>query len=275
MKSILREPLFHFVLIGAGLFLGHHFWEKAVTKSDYTIEVSAAEIQRQAAIFASENRRQPTDEDIQGLLFAHVEEQVLMREAERLGLAEDDTIIRRRMAQKMRFMIDETAPPDPPGTAELESWFKDNKDRFTRPAKRSFSHIYVSPTAHENYNDYAADILKRVTDANWKNLGDPFIEQNQYPAMDAPMTARVFGRSFAKSLFALPVKDGWQGPVPSSFGLHIVRIDSAAQSEEPGFEDAKAEVIAAWQEEALRAGNIERLEKLLKKYKVNVEGVDE
>jgi len=105
MKNWLREPLVHFILLGAGLFLAHSVWEKQVAKSDYTINISAAEIERQAAIFATENQRQPTDEDIQGLLFAHVEEQVLMREAERLGLGEDDTIIRRRMAQKMRFIL--------------------------------------------------------------------------------------------------------------------------------------------------------------------------
>jgi len=103
MNKLIREPLVHFILIGALLFAGHHFWSKAFSKEDYTIYVSDTEIRRQAEIFASENQRQPTDEDIQGLIFAHVEEQILMREAQRLGLEADDTIIRRRLAQKMRF----------------------------------------------------------------------------------------------------------------------------------------------------------------------------
>lgn len=274
MKSLLREPLFHFILLGAGLFLAHGVWEKSVAKSDYTIDISAAEIQRQAAIFASENRRQPSDEDIQALLFAHVEEQVLMREAERLGLGDDDTIIRRRMAQKMRFMIDETAPPNPPKESELRAWFDTRQDQFKKPAQRAFSHVYLSPTSHENVHTEAAKTLETITDQNWTKIGDPFIEQNAYPLMDAAATSRVFGRAFAADLFKLGDNKDWQGPVASSYGLHIVRVDEAIPSFQPDFDEARNEIAAAWQDDALRSGNIERLENLLKKYKVNVEGID-
>ena len=110
MQKLWREPLVHFTLLGAALFAGHALWQRAVTKADYTITISAAELERQAVIFAGENRRQPTDEDIQALLFSYVEEQALMREAQKLGLGDDDTIIKRRLAQKMRFMIEDINP---------------------------------------------------------------------------------------------------------------------------------------------------------------------
>jgi len=83
-------------------------------------------MERQATIFAGENRRQPTDEDLKALLFAYVEEQALMREAQRLGLGNDDTIIRRRLAQKMRFLIEDVDVPKEPDEATLNAWFKDN-----------------------------------------------------------------------------------------------------------------------------------------------------
>jgi len=85
------------------------------------------------------------DADLEGLLFAHIEEQALMREAKRLGLDEDDTIIRRRLAQKMRFMIDDIGSPELPPREDLQIWFEANPERFIRPETRSFEHIFLSP----------------------------------------------------------------------------------------------------------------------------------
>ena len=144
MKNLLREPFVHFVLLGGLLFAGHSLWQKHVVKTDHTIFVDPAEIQRQAQIFASENQRQPSETDLDGLLFAHIEEQALMREAKRLGLDEEDTIIRRRLAQKMRFMIEDVSVPELPEKAELQAWFKENPTYFipvsythlTLPTKR-------------------------------------------------------------------------------------------------------------------------------------------
>jgi len=130
MKTLLREPFVHFIVLGLGLFAAHGVWQKQIQKSERTIIVNPAEMERQAQIFAAENRRQPSDNDLEGLLFAHIEEQVLMREAIRLGLNEDDTIIRRRLAQKMRFMIDDVSMPALPDRTALETWFNENPSRF-------------------------------------------------------------------------------------------------------------------------------------------------
>lgn len=275
MPKLLREPLIHFILLGAALFAAHGVWQRWVEKQDYTINVSAAEIQRQAAIFAKENQRQPSDEDIQGLLFAHVEEQVLMKEAERLGLGEDDTIIRRRLAQKMRFMLNETVQPDLPKESELRSWFEARKNEFVLPEKRAFSHIYLSPGMHDDIEASGAAVMAEVNNENWTSLGDPFIEQRSYGRMDSAAISRIFGRRFAASVFQLKDSREWQGPVGSSLGLHIIRIDQVTPSVAPDFEDAKSEVAARWQEETLRQSNILRLENLLKKYKVEIEDLEQ
>lgn len=274
MNKLIREPLVHFTLIGALLFAGHHFWSKSVSKEDYTIYVSDAEIRRQAEIFASENQRQPSDEDIQALIFAHVEEQILMREAQRLGLDSDDTIIRRRLAQKMRFMINEDTPPDPPSDADLKTWFEANSAQFIKPEQRAFTHVYFSPGEHDNVEAAAANALKQITDDNWKRIGDPFIETNQLPLVDKVTLTRRYGSNFANELFALGTGDNWQGPIASAFGMHLIRIDDKRARKAPEFEKAKSDVIKAWQEQALRKSNEQRLIDLLEKYKVEVEGVD-
>ncbi len=273
MKNWLREPLVHFILLGAGLFLAHDIWQRHITKADYTIHVSAAEIQRQASIFATENQRQPTDEDIQGLLFAHIEEQALMREAQRLGLDENDTIIRRRLAQKMRFMVQDNAPPALPSDAELKAWFDSRKARFDRPAKRGFSHIYLSPAQHDDVYKSADAIMTQVSDETWQSLGDPFIEQKTYTASAQTDISRKFGQNFAEKLFALPASSDWQGPIESAFGLHIIRLNETVPATPARFEDVRSDVAATWQEETARAENQKRLEALLKKYKVDVEDI--
>lgn len=274
MKKLIREPLVHFILIGALLFAGHHFWSQNVSKDDYTVYVSDAEIRRQAEIFASENQRQPTDEDIQALIFAHVEEQILMREGQRLGLGEDDTIIRRRLAQKMRFMINEDTPPRLPGDAELKDWFAQHSGQFEQSEQRAFTHIYFSPGEHEDVTGAAEAALTQVTNANWRQIGDPFIESNEVALIDATGLTRRYGSNFSEKLFALPVNDEWQGPIASAFGMHLIRIEDSISKEEPDFETVRPDVEKAWQAQALRAANEQKLIDLLERYDVKVEGLD-
>ena len=257
MTKLSREPLVHFILLGALLFAGHLLWQRHVTKADHTIIVTAEEMERQALIFAGENRRQPTDEDLKALLFAHVEEQALMREAERIGLGEDDTIIRRRLAQKMRFIIEDVEAPALPAEAELKSWFEANMDKFVSAETRSFSHVYLSPEEHgDNLNAAAKNILSKLENENedWNALGDPFMLKRGFKSLNALELTRLFGPTFSKGLFELE-GNKWQGPIESAFGLHLIRIDNIADKITPSFEDVRDDVETAWQEDARRSAN--------------------
>ena len=277
MTKLSREPLVHFILLGALLFAGHLLWQRHVTKADHTIIVTAEEMERQALIFAGENRRQPTDEDLKALLFAHVEEQALMREAERIGLGEDDTIIRRRLAQKMRFIIEDVEAPALPAEAELKSWFEANMDKFVSAETRSFSHVYLSPEEHgDNLNAAAQNILSKLENENedWNALGDPFMLKRGFKSLNALELTRLFGPTFSKSLFELE-GNKWQGPIESAFGLHLIRIDNIADKITPSFEDVRDDVETAWQEDASRSANQAALKELIQKYKVDVQDATE
>lgn len=272
MKTLYREPFVHFVILGVMLFAGHSLWQKHVSKSERTITISPAEMERQAQIFATENRRQPSDADLEGLLFAHIEEQVLMREAVRLGLNEDDTIIRRRLAQKMRFMIDDVSLPVLPERSELESWFNDNPTRFTRPETRSFEHIYLSPRGRADTVIADAKTLLEVGVAeNWEGVGDAFMAGRSFNTLAEPAVQRDFGTAFAGALFSLPNSQNWQGPISSAFGVHLVRLTDVTPEYLPVFEDILIEIEAVWLDEAKRAENTKALEALIAKYKVEVE----
>jgi len=274
MTKLSREPLVHFILLGALLFAGHQLWQRHVTKADYTITVTAEEMERQALIFAGENRRQPTDDDLKALLFSHVEEQALMREAERLGLGEDDTIIRRRLAQKMRFIIEDADAPTLPEETELKAWFESNVQSFISPETRSFSHIYFSPEEHKDDVEKVAlntlaQILLKNPPADWKTLGDPFMLKRSFKDLSAVEVTRLFGPDFAKGLFEAE-NTAWQGPIESAFGLHTIKIDNITAEVIPRFEDVRTEVGARWQSQAQRQANQDVLKDVIRKYKVEV-----
>ncbi|NNC37479.1 MAG: peptidyl-prolyl cis-trans isomerase [Hyphomonadaceae bacterium] len=271
MRSLLKEPFVQFVVLGTLLFFGHGLWERHVAKSEYTINVDTAEMERQAAIFATENRRQPTDEDLQALLFAHVEEEVLVREALKLGLGDNDTIIRRRLAQKMRFLIEDTRNMERPDESDLRTWFDANKDQFIVPEMRGFSHIYLSPEKHgDQIDDVATSLLKQVSNDNWNTLGDPFMLNRSYEPIDQIALERLMGASFAKSVFDL-IGEDWQGPIESAFGLHIVKLNAVKPEIQPSFEDARAKVEAVWSETTRRSANNKRLRELIDKYDIEVD----
>ena len=272
MKHLLREPFVHFVILGGLLFAGHSAWQKHVTKSDRTIIVSPAEMERQAQIFAGENKRQPSDADLEGLLFAYIEEQALMREAKHLGLDEDDTIIRRRLAQKMRFMIDDIGDVELPPREDLKTWFEANSDRFMRPETRSFEHIFLSPKGRSRTVVSTAEAMlgNPELDANWKSLSDPFMSGLNFTKLAQPAVRRDFGTAFANSLFALPNASDWQGPINSAFGVHLVRLTDVTPAYLPEFSAIQIEVEAVWLEDAKRAENSEALKKLIEKYRVEV-----
>ena len=248
-----------------------------------TINVSAEEIERQALIFASENQRPPTDDDIRALLFAHIEEEALMREALKRGLDKDDTIIRRRLAQKMRFIIEDIDEQTLPKRAVLEKAYTENIERFSLAETRSFAHIYVNPdTKGENLDAEIARIdaqLKgqagpKSDQEPWHALGDPFMLQRLYKNLSQSDVRRLFGAEFAGRLFEITA-DSWQGPIDSAFGRHLVYVQRIKPGKIPAFEDVKDEVEQFWRDENQRLTNQSELRSLIKRYKVNVEDLGE
>lgn len=256
------------------MFAGHTLWQRHVDASDYTITVTAEEMERQALIFAGENRRQPTDDDLKALLSAHVEEQALVREARQLGLGEEDTIIHRRLAQKMRFIIEDVDTPELPDDAALKAWFDNNLDKFSASETRSFSHIFFSPSAHgEDTETLALKALAQIRSNNpppdWVTLGDPFMLKRKLKGASQAEVARAFGSGFSAGVFNTESMD-WQGPMKSAFGLHLIKLDKITPETIPHFENVRSMAEKTWYEDAQRAANKAALKNVIEKYQVNV-----
>ena len=253
VKRGLREPLFHFLLIGAALFVVFQVRQSArePSPSSKEIRLSLDELAQTTALFQSQWRRDPTPEEFNRMVEQKVQSEVLYREALAMGLDKNDEIVKRRMAQKMQFLAEDVAAAHEPTTDELKTWFVSNSDKFAMASRYSLRHLYFSPDKRgTNAHDDAAIALTKITaePLNSKvaaTLGDRFMFQDYYGDRTPDALAKEFGPQFAVAIEKL--KPGsWQGPIESGYGWHLVFVDSVIPGRIPAFEEIEADVKTAW-----------------------------
>lgn len=254
MKSLLREPLVQFLCLGAILFTAYHFViqpQQDEGPDSKQIRLSSGELAQLAMLFQAQWRRDPTPEELGKLVENRVQEEVLYREALDLGLDQDDTIVKRRMAQKMQFLAEDAGAAQEPTTEQLRSWFSENYELFAQPPRVSFRHLYFSPDLRgANAQDDAAAALAQLA-SQPENAGiadaiaDPFMFQGFYGERSPDEVAKEFGPGFAEAVFQLS-PGAWQGPVESGYGWHLVYVDVAIPRRVPVFEEVEADVKTAW-----------------------------
>src|SRR5271169_3876602 len=146
IKRWLREPLLHFLLLGVVLFGVYAYMHRGRGgfESSRQIKLSLDELAQMDMYFESQWHRQPTAAEFQAMVEDKVREEVLYREALAMGLDKDDTIVKRRMSQKMQFLAEDVAAAHEPTSAELNAWFEKNGDKFTLPGRVTFRHLYFS-----------------------------------------------------------------------------------------------------------------------------------
>ena len=253
MRRWLREPLIHFLLIGAVLFAVDHYVQPArgVAPSSKQIQLSLDDLGQLVMLFQAQWRRQPTAQELNRLVENKVQEEILYREALAMGLDKDDTIVRRRMAQKLRFLAEDVAAAREPDTVELRSWFEKNKAMFAQPSRVSFRHLYFSPDRRgQSARDDAVKALAKLAgqpqDAKLAAaLADPFMFQDYYRDRAPDYLGKEFGPQFAQAVAKL-APGSWQGPIESGFGSHLVFVDTVIPGRVPAFEEIEGEVKSAW-----------------------------
>jgi hypothetical protein len=251
MKRLLREPLVHFLLVGAILFGAYSYAERAHGGIEQAtqIRLSIDDISQLVLVFRSHWRRDPTPQELRVLVEDRVREEVLYREALALGLDRDDTIVRRRMAQKIQFLVEDAAREPP--REELATWYLANRDQFALPSRVSFRHLYFSPDRRgARARDDAAAALTKLAgqpeDSSLAaNLADAFMFQEYYRDRAADFLGKEFGPNFALAVAKLSPAS-WQGPVESGFGWHLVFIDALIPGRVPAFEEVENDVKQAW-----------------------------
>ena len=252
VKRWLCEPLLHFLLIGMVLFAAYAYINRgrSGTASPTQIVLSLDELATMEAYFESQWHRRPTPQEFQAMVEDKIKEEVLYREGLVMGLDKGDTIVRRRMAQKVQFLAEDVATAHEPSTAELKAWFEKNADKFSLPSRYSFRHVYFSPdkrgtNAHDDAAKALAKIAGQPEDSAHIASADRFMFQDYYGDRTSSAIAKEFGPQFAVALEKL--KPGsWQGPIESGYGWHLVFVDTVIPGRIPAFEEVESEVKTAW-----------------------------
>lgn len=215
------------------------------------ISLSASDLRRLEVLWTSRWRRAPTPTELRGLLEEEVREEILYREALALGLDKGDMVVKRYLAQKIGMMVADLAALRRRDSTEIRVWFERNRERFARPPRVSFRHVYFSVDLRQaQARDDAAAAMAGLAGttspaAAEEALGDAFMFQSFYGDRTPAEVGQIFGHEFAEALFRLE-PDVWVGPVESAYGWHLVWIDSLTPGHVPPFDEVEDAVSAEW-----------------------------
>ena len=272
IRAVMREPLMHFLLAGAGLFLLFNVVSEPETTGDEQIIVTSGHIEHLATLFVKTWQRPPTDAELRGLIDSYILEEVLYREATAIGLDQDDTIIRRRLKQKMEFLVDDFSAAIP-STEDLQQFLDADPERFRAEARISFEHVYlVDPLAGEADALLAALQSGEALDSNIMSLSG--LLPRRFDDASETTVAGQFGREFSAALFALDIEQ-WTGPVQSPFGTHLVRIDQIVEARVPLLVEIRDVVQREWLMDRRQAGQAALFDQLRAKYVITIEEFDD
>jgi parvulin-like peptidyl-prolyl isomerase len=276
MRRVLREPLLHFLMIGGALFIAYAIFHKTQIPSPPTtrIEITKGDADQIRQAWQMQWKRLPTKEELDGLIAGEIRERILSQEAMKLGLDQDDPIVRRRLAQKLEFLLQDVATLHEPTEDDLAGYFAKNRSTYTIPARLTFSHIYFSTTKHPDAEKDAKGALLRLQQDNVEAVtaafGDPFLLDVQVQDKSLPEIEQMFGREFSLAVAALPSGD-WQGPVRSTYGWHLVKVATRSEPRVPTLVEVRERVQKDLAEEQRRKTNDEAFERLKARYVIVVQ----
>jgi hypothetical protein len=213
------------------------------------IVVSASRVANLGDGFSRTWRRQPNEQELQGLVEDYIRDELFYREGRAAGLDRDDVIIRRRVRQKMEFLADDMSVPEP-SDEQLAAYLASDPERFRTEDRLTFHQVFLSATRRastmESDSKQVASILARADGAvDATELGDPFLLGEEFRDVSPGKVTSIFGDSFAKQISAME-KDHWQGPISSSFGQHFVFLTERVSGNLPALDDVRLAVRRAW-----------------------------
>ena len=271
MRRWLREPLLHFVVLGALLFVAYG-WIHRGTGSAGEIVVARAQVDSLRQQFTRSWQREPTPAELQGLIDGWVRDEALYREGRALGFDVDDPVIRRRVAQKVEFLADELTPTTPTD-AELQAWLEQHADDYRVDARYSFEQVYFDPSRRRERLDADLESAERALARGNPVKGDGTMLPSVMTDAPAYEVVRTFGSEFATALAELRVGQ-WSNPVESGYGVHLVRPTSRTEGRAATLDEVREAVERDLLHDRTEQGRKRFYAALLDKYDVRVEGDD-
>jgi hypothetical protein len=272
LTKLFREPLLHFLLLGAGLFLASSLMNIGNVSDNKTIVVGRDQVEQVIDTFTRANQRPPSDQEKEGLIRDYIRGEVYYREALAMGLDRDDAVIRPRLRTKLQFIVENVAAQVQPTDDQLRTYLTDHVDKFRVDELFTFSQVYLDPDLHrENLAHDAQKLLAQLSQAQEVHdapaLGDQLLMEPRSDDVSYSDVVKDFGDRFAAALRKLPVGK-WQGPLESGFGVHLVSLRKRTEGRTPELDEVRASVRREWANDYRVEANEKFYESLLKRYMV-------
>ncbi|HEY8146362.1 MAG TPA: peptidylprolyl isomerase [Kofleriaceae bacterium] len=258
LRAILREPLVHFLAVGI-LLVAADRWRRGepATPPSATARAPASPASTGPIVVGGDIRTSlrdglaraaggtpPSAAELDEAVARWVDEEVLYREGLARGLDRDDPAVRKRVAEKMAFILEQSIVVTPPTEADLRAWFESRRDTWSRPLRVDFTHVFVAETGADAERRAAALLAELEKGADPEPLGDRFSGGQRYRGRKLADLAESFGPEFARQLDRQP-PGTWQLR-RSRHGLHLVRLDRVEPARSADFASARLDVEKEW-----------------------------
>jgi len=268
MLRLLREPLVHFVALGAIIFLVFDLTSETDQPGERRIVVTPGQVERLAGQFSRTWLRDPTPQELDGLVERYVRSEIYYREALAMGLGQDDPYVRNRLALKLEVLLDDLSAETEPGDEELTRFLAAHAERFAEPARLSFQQVYLNPAQHADPAAEAQRLLELLRNgADPGALGDVSLLVSGLDSATPEEIARQFGENFADELAALE-PGSWVGPLRSPFGVHLVRVSQLQPARQPALAEIRDAVLVEWRDQRRREAREQAYQRLRERYEI-------
>jgi len=267
IMRLLREPLFHFLIIGSLLFALYRVVSGPTPTPVNSIVITPERVTQLAGGFEAVRKRPPTDNELRALVDSFVREEVYYREALALGLERDDTIIRRRLRQKMEFITDSGAELMEPQAGELEDYYQANIARFQQPPEIALTQVFLGQSPASDRIAEALAALRSDSETDPSLWGELTLLPPRLRLSTSGEIDGIFGTGFFDGLMQLPVAS-WSEPIQSGYGLHLVRIDERLAAQVTSLEAERDGIEREWRAEKANELQVSVYLRLLERYTV-------
>jgi hypothetical protein len=271
LGRLLREPLVHFLALAAVIFVAYGLLNHHGLSTKERIEVDSMRVEHLAGLFAKSWQRPPTAEELKGLVDDYVTGEIYYRQAKAMGLDVDDTVVRQRLRMKMELLNDADVDSLTPGDEDLAKYLETHPDEFMIDAEVTFDQVFLDKEKRgDNLLSAAQEILVKLragTITDFSTVGDQTLLPSSMSSAPLRSISRQFGDDFSKSLADFPVGT-WSGPVTSSFGLHLVKVNSIAAAQVPTLAEVRNDVLREWKADKRKEIQRQRMAEYAKQYDI-------
>lgn len=274
-SAFLREPLLHFLVLGAALFIVFAQLNDSEAGRENRILITQADLNALATSWLKSMGRPPSAEEREQQLNSFIRQQVLAREAVALGLDKDDAVVRNRLAKKMEYLFEDLSFMPEPTDGELGEYRLAHPASFTLPAEMSFQQIFFDASLRgDNVSAEAKQVLKELqqvdTAVDTLHLGDRSLLPYEFKGGREAQIAEMFGKKLTQQIFLLPV-NSWQGPIASPYGQHLIYINSRRDAQLPALDEIRDRVAREWRSTQQKVANEVFYQSLYQRYEIVVD----